>query len=41
MEVNKDAMVSQFGNLSFLVELEAVKAALALDIPLLGGRWCH
>ena len=37
MEVNEDVVVSQFGDLGFLVELECVKAALALDVPLLGG----
>lgn len=41
MEVDKDVMVSQVGDLGFLIELKAVKATLALDVPLLGGRWCH
>ena len=41
MEVDQDVMISQFRDWDFFVELEGIKAALALNIPLLGGRWCH
>ncbi len=37
MEVYEDVMLTQFGDLGFLVELKIFKAALTLDVPLLGG----
>ena len=37
VKVDEDLMVTEGGNIGFVVELEAVEAAFALDSPLLGG----
>ena len=36
VEVDKDVVVTEVWDVSFLVELEAVQAIFALDCPLLG-----
>ena len=37
VEVDEDMVVTERGDVSFFMELEAVEAVLALDSPLLGG----
>lgn len=41
VEVDEDVVVTEGGDVGFLIEFEAVEAAFALDGPLLGRCWGH
>lgn len=41
LTLDEDILVSELRHRGALIELEVVKAASALDLPLLLGCWCH
>lgn len=41
VEIDEDIVVTEFGYISMVIELEAIKAILARDGPLLVGGRCH